>query len=338
MSLIVSTSRLSYWTTTRSFIVARSSGAMSMSGAAVMSIPPLWMLRWRGKPSIRAHSSSQRSQSDSPTMLPPRGWGGGSGSTRATLECGLAVPCRRRVSLRRRAAPPSGRAAVPCELRGPGRGAGAARCPNGAADRAGRSDAPAEGGRPTPGRSSGRRSCRAARRSVVAAPPPARRTEPYSRAGGESAEAADRPAEAALHPGPSDAADRPAEAALHPGPSAGSGPRSASSPSRAPTGATPRWPGSRRVRPRRRRDLRGGSTVRTGGRRPGPGPGVLDHDACAVGLDDSSSRGVIAPGCAARRARRARPQRHPRTGCRSPADGSRSDAACRSQTFHGPRY
>ena len=45
MSLIVSTSRLSYWTTTRSFIVARSSGAMSMSGAAVMSIPPLWMLR-----------------------------------------------------------------------------------------------------------------------------------------------------------------------------------------------------------------------------------------------------------------------------------------------------
>ncbi len=86
MSLIVSTSRLSYWTTTRSFIVARSSGAMSMSGAAVMSIPPLWMLRWRGKPSIRAHTSSQRSQSDSPIRLPPRGWGWGNGSTRATLE------------------------------------------------------------------------------------------------------------------------------------------------------------------------------------------------------------------------------------------------------------
>ena len=62
MSLIVSTSRLSYWTTTRPGIVARSSGAMSISGAAVMSIPPMWIERWRGKPSMRAHSSSQRSQ------------------------------------------------------------------------------------------------------------------------------------------------------------------------------------------------------------------------------------------------------------------------------------
>ena len=35
---------------------------MSISGAAVISIPPLWMLRWRGKPSIRAQNSSQRSQ------------------------------------------------------------------------------------------------------------------------------------------------------------------------------------------------------------------------------------------------------------------------------------
>ena len=40
MSLSVSTSRLSNWTTTRSGIVARSIGAMSMSGAAVTSIPP----------------------------------------------------------------------------------------------------------------------------------------------------------------------------------------------------------------------------------------------------------------------------------------------------------
>ncbi len=86
MSLSVSTSRLSNWTTTRSAIVARSSGAISMSGAAVTSIPPEWMLRWRGKPSIRAQNSSQRSQSLIPTVLPPRGWGGGSGSRRATDE------------------------------------------------------------------------------------------------------------------------------------------------------------------------------------------------------------------------------------------------------------
>ena len=42
--------------------------------------------RWRGKPSMRAHSSSQRSHGDRPTVLPPRGCAGGSGSTRATLE------------------------------------------------------------------------------------------------------------------------------------------------------------------------------------------------------------------------------------------------------------
>ena len=125
MSLIVSTSRLSYWTTTRSFIVARSSGAMSMSGAAVMSIPPLWMLRWRGKPSIRAHTSSQRSQSDSPTRLPPRGWGGGNGSTRATLEWAGRRSCR---APRRLAALPC-RPSVPRQLPGPGRRAGAARVP-----------------------------------------------------------------------------------------------------------------------------------------------------------------------------------------------------------------
>ncbi len=64
ISFIASTSRLSYWTTTRPGIVARSTGAMSMSGEAVISIPPLWIERWRGKPSMRAHSSSQRSQSE----------------------------------------------------------------------------------------------------------------------------------------------------------------------------------------------------------------------------------------------------------------------------------
>ncbi len=73
ISFIVSTSRLSYWTTTRSGIVARSMGAMSMSGAAVTSMPPEWIERWRGKPSMRAHSSSQRSQSERPATLPGRG-------------------------------------------------------------------------------------------------------------------------------------------------------------------------------------------------------------------------------------------------------------------------
>ena len=43
---------------------------MSMSGAAVTSIPPEWIERWRGKPSMRAHSSSQRSQSDRPATEP----------------------------------------------------------------------------------------------------------------------------------------------------------------------------------------------------------------------------------------------------------------------------
>ena len=61
--------------------------------------PAEWMHRCRGKPSIRAQSSSQRSQSDMPTVLPPRGCGTGSGSTRATDECGSArrtrsVRCR----------------------------------------------------------------------------------------------------------------------------------------------------------------------------------------------------------------------------------------------------
>ena len=86
MSLIVSTSRLSNWTTTRPGIVARSSGAMSISGACVMSIPPTWMERWRGRPSIRAHSSSQRSQGESP-IVEPRGRGGiGSSSMPPMLE------------------------------------------------------------------------------------------------------------------------------------------------------------------------------------------------------------------------------------------------------------
>jgi hypothetical protein len=45
ISFSVSTSRLSYCATTRFGIVARSSGAMSMSGAPVISIPPEWIDR-----------------------------------------------------------------------------------------------------------------------------------------------------------------------------------------------------------------------------------------------------------------------------------------------------
>ena len=75
MSFSVSTSRLSNWTTTRSTIVARSIGAMSMRGAAVTSMPPEWIERWRGKPSIRAQNSSQRSQSERPTVVPAAGLG-----------------------------------------------------------------------------------------------------------------------------------------------------------------------------------------------------------------------------------------------------------------------
>ena len=41
---------------------------MSISGAAVISIPPVCMDRWRGKPSIRAVSSSHRSHGVSPTV------------------------------------------------------------------------------------------------------------------------------------------------------------------------------------------------------------------------------------------------------------------------------
>ena len=94
MSLSSSTSRLSNWTTTRSFIVARSIGAMSMRGAAVTSIPPEWIDRCRGKRSIRAQNSSQRSQSDMPTVLPPRACGPCSGSILATELCGSALPSR----------------------------------------------------------------------------------------------------------------------------------------------------------------------------------------------------------------------------------------------------
>ncbi len=101
MSLSVSTSRLSNWTTTRSGIVARSIGAMSMSGAAVTSMPPLWIERWRGKPSMRAQNSSQRSQ-----WLTGRPW-----SRRGPAAAAPARRGRRRVAVDGSIAPAGGAAA-----------------------------------------------------------------------------------------------------------------------------------------------------------------------------------------------------------------------------------
>ena len=47
-----STLSLSHWQTKRPGMVAGSSGTISASGAPVISMPPLWMERWRGQPSI----------------------------------------------------------------------------------------------------------------------------------------------------------------------------------------------------------------------------------------------------------------------------------------------
>ena len=85
MSFIVSMSRLSNWTTTRPGMVACSSGAMSTSGARVTSMPPTWIERCRGRPSMRAHSSSQRSQGERPSVEPRRRGGSGSSSMAPTL-------------------------------------------------------------------------------------------------------------------------------------------------------------------------------------------------------------------------------------------------------------
>ena len=43
-------SSLLNWTTTRPSIRAGSTGAMSISGRPVTTMPPTWMERWRGKP------------------------------------------------------------------------------------------------------------------------------------------------------------------------------------------------------------------------------------------------------------------------------------------------
>ena len=98
MSLSVSTSRLSNWTTTRSSIVARSSGAMSMSGAAVTSIPPEW---------IESGAGSRRSGRRTRASAPSR-------SCRPSSRRGpaAAAPARRgRPRSGRRAAPWSARRA-----------------------------------------------------------------------------------------------------------------------------------------------------------------------------------------------------------------------------------
>ena len=115
--------------------------------------------------SIRAHSPSQRSQSDSPTRPPPRSRAAAR-PDRATLDC---AP---------RAGSPVGgpspvRASSAAHWRRP-----AGRCPSGPDARADRSAAPAAGAHPTPDRSSGRRSSRAVRRSGAVARSRDRRSWP----------------------------------------------------------------------------------------------------------------------------------------------------------------
>ncbi len=51
-------SSFSHWTTVRSFIEAFSTGTSSVSGPLVMTKPPTWIERWRGKPSISSASCS----------------------------------------------------------------------------------------------------------------------------------------------------------------------------------------------------------------------------------------------------------------------------------------
>ena len=222
ISLSVSTSRLSNWTTTRSVIVARSSGAMSMSGAAVTSIPPLWIERWRGKPSIRAQNSSQRSQSERSLVDPPSG-----------LRRRLRLDARHATSGRRLGpSPPSAAPAGPSGSAGPAdpsaRGGGSTwplsgsiwpdprRAPAARADRVPpRSPSPS---RPQPGDARRRvagtalvvvASRPAGRTAATPAPPPtcptptaaspARRTAPGSRRRAGSRRASRT---AAAHPGP----------------------------------------------------------------------------------------------------------------------------------------
>ena len=93
-----------------------------MSGAAVTSIPPEWIDRWRGKPSMRAQNSSQRSQSERPTVEPPRASGGGSGSIRATDDWAAAAPwsARRGAGGSQRLGRPSLSIARPSVARGGG--------------------------------------------------------------------------------------------------------------------------------------------------------------------------------------------------------------------------
>ena len=120
MSLSVSTSRLSNWTTTRSTIVARSIGAMSMSGAAVTSMPPEWIDRWRGKPSIRAQNSSQRSQSRQADRASRRGPAAAAPARRArpTMDPRAGIrPAHRRDVRRRAVSQRSAGRAGPCRGR-----------------------------------------------------------------------------------------------------------------------------------------------------------------------------------------------------------------------------
>ena len=103
MSLSVSTSRLSNWTTTRSIIVARSSGAMSMSGAAVTSIPPEWIEGGAGSRRCGHRTRASAPSRQSPTVEPPRAWWRLGLDARAEL-CAPGVGAADRLRAHRRSA------------------------------------------------------------------------------------------------------------------------------------------------------------------------------------------------------------------------------------------
>ena len=102
-------SSLSHWTIVRPGMAAGSMGTVSQSGRRVMTNPPTWMERWRGKPTrSRASSSVSRTRSESTPSAaasaggrPPRG----RRTCRAASRAGPPARARARAPSRRRAAP-----------------------------------------------------------------------------------------------------------------------------------------------------------------------------------------------------------------------------------------
>ncbi len=233
MSFRVSTSRLSYWVTTRPGIVARSRGAMSMRGAAVTSIPPVWIDRWRGKPSIRAHISSQRSHGLIPTVEPPRGRARGSSGTAAP-----AAPSRtgRRPRPRTRRDGPGGPGGPARDPRRPSRRAPGSRGPPNRPRQPSRPPRPHPPEPPPPGARRPRPGCR-----------PGRPCRPRARRRGSPAGSRRRPTARArrVRRGPRPAR-APAPRATRWGPTARAAPRRAAGrPGRGPGGRPTGAPSAR---------------------------------------------------------------------------------------------